>query len=156
VLDIIIAAIFDCVTNGSFLHSFCSRKKRQQKSFLSDFSDFLFEIGSGANPLPPGMGTGADGRSRFRLFDFILIYADGTRNPKPGPTGGLALVEPGHSPSRQQERRRGTLSESARPRRPADSPPYAAMGGEPPPLDVLTRFDVLTCLLVTLAAASDV
>jgi hypothetical protein len=70
------------------------------------------------------------------------------------PPGGLALVEPGHSPSRQQERRRGTLSESARPRRPADSPPYAAMGGEPPPLDVLTRF--LKCLLVTLAAASDV
>jgi hypothetical protein len=53
------------------------------------------------------------------------------------PPGWLALVEPAHSLSRQQEkRRRGGSFTPCSTAAPAGSSPYAAMGGEPPPLDV--------------------
>src|SRR5262245_21433867 len=62
----------------------------------------------------------------------LLQMGPGIRNWVP--PGGLALVEPGHSLSRQQEkRRRGGSFSPCSPAAPASSPPYAAMGGEPPP-----------------------
>jgi hypothetical protein len=66
----------------------------------------------------------------------------GTRNPKLGPTGRVRSLNPAIH-YRDNKKGGGGLSEPARPRRPASSPPYAAMGGEPPPLDALSRYGVL-------------
>jgi hypothetical protein len=67
---------------------FCTVEvSRRDGKFLP--RSFCFsEIGSGADPPPPGNRGAGYPRSRFRLFDFILIFLQmGTRNPKLGPAG---------------------------------------------------------------------